>query len=713
MYVDQTLQHDLTYRLRLLDVLDRIAQVSLASENMEDVMRGVLDLVLEVFNADRAWFLHPCDPDAPCWGVLMERSRPEWPGLFALGKDIPTDRESAQIFRELLRTNGAIQYGPDTDHPVPRVIEPFSVKSQLMIALRPKIGSAWLFGLHHCASVVKHDEEDMHLFTAVAQRISDSLSGWISIRQNRESEEKLRGLYELSPLGIALTDMQGRYIEVNQAFQDICGYSAEELKSLDYRTLTPRKYEADETRQRESLQRTGNHGPHEKEYARKDGRLVPVQISSLLISGENDQKYIWSIVEDITERKRFEAEKEAMVAKTIESQTLLQTVLDSTPDWVFAKDRNYRFLFVNSAFAAAQGCAPKDMIGRPDTDFWSSELCLGDPALGIRGFHADDDAALAGNLTHNPNDPATLANGELRIFDTLKMPLLHNNGDCYGMLAYARDVTDRKAAERQLRELNEQLEARVEQRTHELSQAKSLAEAANQVKSEFLANISHEIRTPMNSILGMAHLAFRAETNPSNRSYLKKIQSSGEHLLGIIDDLLNFAKIDAGKIKIETIDFDLNNIMERLDNMIAGKAAEKGLELVVDIDHSIPNILRGDPLRLVQVLTNYADNAVKFTDKGRITIRAKKIEENETSCLVRFEVQDTGIGMNDEAKSKLFQPFQQADTSITRLYGGTGLGLAISKQLVEMMKGGEVGVDSIPGQGSTFWFSVQFGKGSA
>jgi signal transduction histidine kinase/HPt (histidine-containing phosphotransfer) domain-containing protein/ActR/RegA family two-component response regulator len=238
------------------------------------------------------------------------------------------------------------------------------------------------------------------------------------------------------------------------------------------------------------------------------------------------------------------------------------------------------------------------------------------------------------------------------------------------------------------------------------------AEAAVRAKGDFLANISHEIRTPMNTILGMAQLAFKAEHNPRQRDYLKKIQSSGEHLLGIIDDILDISRIDAGKLAIKVADFELAKVIDNLTNLVAKRAEEKNLRLSFDIDPSIPPWLRGDPLRLCQVLTNLANNAIKFTEKGEVVVRIKRVEDR-THALVRFEVQDTGIGMSRDETAVLFQSFQQTDSSTTRKYGGTGLGLVISKQLVEMMDGGKIGVESFPGKGSTFWFTVRLAEGVA
>jgi two-component system sensor histidine kinase/response regulator len=194
------------------------------------------------------------------------------------------------------------------------------------------------------------------------------------------------------------------------------------------------------------------------------------------------------------------------------------------------------------------------------------------------------------------------------------------------------------------------------------------------------------------------------------KDYLEKVQSSGKHLLGIINDILDFSKIEAGKLNVETVDFDLDKVLDNLANLIGDKASAAGLELIFDVDPGLPRDLQGDPLRLGQILINYANNAVKFTEKGEIVVRARKVEETETDLLARFEVQDTGIGLTPEQIDIVFQSFQQADTSTTRNYGGTGLGLTISKQLAGLM-GGEVGVESEHGVGSTFWFTARLGKG--
>ena len=269
------------------------------------------------------------------------------------------------------------------------------------------------------------------------------------------------------------------------------------------------------------------------------------------------------------------------------------------------------------------------------------------------------------------------------------------------------DITEQKNSEIELEQHRNHLEEQVAERTKELAAAKELAEEATKAKGDFLANMSHEIRTPMNAILGLNHLLRKTELDRKQHDYARKIQNSAQNLLGIINDILDFSKIEAGKLDIETVDFDLNSVVENISNMVEVKAKEKGLDLVFDIKKGVPIYLKGDPLRIGQIILNLSNNAVKFTEKGEIRISAELLETDGKDVKIQFSVRDTGIGLTEEQQAKLFQSFQQADTSTTRKYGGTGLGLAISKKLVEMM-GGRIWVESVYGEGSSFKFFCMF-----
>jgi len=264
----------------------------------------------------------------------------------------------------------------------------------------------------------------------------------------------------------------------------------------------------------------------------------------------------------------------------------------------------------------------------------------------------------------------------------------------------------------------ESLERRVQERTRELSEAneeirraRDDAEQATRMKSEFLANMSHEIRTPMNAVIGLSHLALRTGLDDRQRGYIEKIQASGQHLLGIINDILDLSKVEAGKLELERAGFELQKLLDHVAVLIGEKCHAKGLELAFDVAPDVPPQLVGDTLRLGQILLNYASNAVKFTEHGRIGISVRASERTVQDVLLHFSVHDTGIGLTPEQIDRLFQSFNQADSSTTRKFGGTGLGLAISKKLAVLM-GGEVGVDSERGKGSTFWFSARLALAS-
>jgi signal transduction histidine kinase/HPt (histidine-containing phosphotransfer) domain-containing protein/CHASE1-domain containing sensor protein/ActR/RegA family two-component response regulator len=364
--------------------------------------------------------------------------------------------------------------------------------------------------------------------------------------------------------------------------------------------------------------------------------------------------------------------------RALKQGVLLDTVLNNVDAHVYMKDNNRRYIYVNAKLAEAMGKPVHDIIGRLDRELM--------PTVAADAEWALERPVFADNVKRSGEAKYVGRDGVVQHQWTVKVPV-EIGRTVTAVIGLSTDVT-------------------------ELHRLKEEADAANQAKSDFLSNMSHEIRTPMNSIIGMAHLALKSVTHPKQRDYLQKIYHSGQHLLGIINDILDFSKIEAGKMELEVLDFTLDALLANISSQLGESASAKGLELVFEVWPGLSQPLRGDPLRLEQVLLNFTSNAIKFSEQGKVQIRVRLLEDRDTHTLVRFDVEDRGIGMTREQVRELFQSFHQADTSTTRRYGGTGLGLVISKQLVELM-GGRVGVDSEPGAGSTFWFTARLAKGAS
>ena len=422
---------------------------------------------------------------------------------------------------------------------------------------------------------------------------------------------------------------------------------------------------------------------YELTYIRKDGSRFPAVVSvTALRDAQNDIIGYLLIGTDNTVRKQIEADQKQLDQRLRDQQFYTRSLIESSIDAIMTTNPSGIITDVNKQMEALTGCTRDELIGAP---FKSS---FTDP----QRAEAAIKLVLGEKKVSNYELTARARDGKETVVSFNASTFYDRDRKLQGVFAAARDVTERKRLD------------------VELESAKSVAEKASLAKSDFLSNMSHEIRTPMNAIIGMSYLALKTELTPRQRDYINKIQGAGRHLLSIINDILDFSKIEAGKLTVERTEFELVNVLDNVAALFSQKTAAKGLELVFDVDKQVPHALIGDPLRLGQILINYCNNAVKFTESGEIDILIRLKEQTEQEVLLYCAVCDTGIGLTREQMGRLFQRFSQADTSTTREFGGTGLGLAIAKKLAELM-GGEVGVESVPGKGSTFWFTARLGKG--
>ncbi len=477
--------------------------------------------------------------------------------------------------------------------------------------------------------------------------------------------------FDAAPIGMALFNTDGEYVRVNAALCHLVGRPASALLGRRDQELThPDDRQSDVDAAWRILRGELQSWQCEKRFLRPDGGVVWAIANLTFLRDEDGNPISWvGQFQDITARKRDEKELQ-------ETLSLLAATLDATADGILVVDPGGTMTSFNHRFAEMWRLPDRVLASRDDAAALAAVLAQ------VR----DPDAFMAKveELYHQPgaesDDVIEFLDG--RVFERTSKPQ-RIDGSVVGRVWSFHDVSERR-----------RLEA-------DVASALATAQEASRLKSVFVATMSHEIRTPMNGVLGLTELLVDSDLDRTQRGHVLALRESGRTLMALINDVLDFSKIEAGKMDLEAIEFDLADAVRGATAAVAAQAREKGLDLHVDLGRDVPGRVRGDPLRLRQVLLNLASNAVKFTDAGRVTVAVAGAGDGR----LRFSVADTGIGIDESARSRLLEPFCQADSSTTRRFGGTGLGLTISAQLVELM-GGTLDFDSRLGEGSTFWFDV-------
>ena len=487
-----------------------------------------------------------------------------------------------------------------------------------------------------------------------------------------------------------------KFVWSNDAFPEMLGYTKEELIGQPSRIAYPndQAYAAFAETAYPVIQRNEAYKAQIQQQ-RKDGTLGWYMIGGSLLFPGSDHS-IWSVI-DITDQNNLKVTLNALTSDFV-------TFLEKAKDFVYFKDADSRFRFCSQSLADITGHNSwRDMLGKHDRDVF--------PADTAQVYSAEEEPIFReGEPLLNKIDPYYDVDGKPGWVSTNKWPIVDDHGKVVGIFGISRDVTQARQLEVELEKHRHHLEQLVEDRTAALSITKEAAEAANRAKSMFLANISHELRTPMNGIIGMTRIALRHVTDPKTIELLGKAMTSADRLLLLLNNLIEISKMEAERFTLERDTFRMETVLDNLQAHIGQKAELKGLQFNLDIAPEVTGYtLLGDPVHLGQVLATLTENAIKFTDDGSVILRGQVLAETSGDVMLRFEVQDTGIGIAADDQSRLFTSFEQVDGSQTRKYGGSGLGLAICKRLVELM-GGSIGVSSQIGAGSTFWFAIRLDK---
>ena len=483
----------------------------------------------------------------------------------------------------------------------------------------------------------------------------------------RISEAKYRQLHESLMDAFAIADMSGRIIEANSIFLNMLGYTGDEVRHLTIEGITPKRWRDISARHMDQVLNRGYSDLYEKEYLRKDGTLVPTEVRAVLLKDSAGRPVgNWVIIRDITERKKTEEQ-------IINAKREWEDTFDAITELIFIHDSDGRIIRANRAYGQMARMSLAELVGRPFYEIFPKtdspdDLCK--------------EAVNSGMSTLKEIKIDSIG----KTFSVRMYPKLDDKGKYLYSVHIMLDITERK----------KMIEAEIMQET---------AEAANKAKSDFLASMSHEFRTPLNAIIGFSELmatGLSGRLTDQQKEHVTDIFTSGQHLLSLVNDILDLSKVEAGRMELQMNEFNIERLVESSIALFKEKAYKHSLQMTLKITHGLDTMI-GDERKIKQVLFNLLGNAVKFTpDGGRIQVEATLTNDKE---FLKYSVSDTGIGISPEDQNKLFKPFEQVDTRLTRKYKGTGLGLSLCKQLVEL-HGGRIWVENEVGKGSKFIFVI-------
>jgi PAS domain S-box-containing protein len=648
--------------LWFLKSMDQVNRAIQGTNDLDQLMRDVLDAALAIFGCDRAWLVYPCDPKAISWNVPMERTRPEYPGAFVLGQDIPMEGEIIDVLQTLRAASGPVRFGPGADHPLPaETAKRFSIQSQIAMALYPKIDKPYVFGLHHCASSQAWTPQEERLFQEVGRRLSDALTSQLMLRNLRESEARFRTFVDHATDGFFLHDERGTILDANRQASKMLGYPLEELIGM-----TPADFDVDAAasfqEQFGARLAAGEVITFETHHRRKDASVFPVEVR-IRPFREARRKLGVALVRDITERKRAE---EALR----NSHNLLHAIVEGTSDAIYLKNLEGRYLMINSAGARVLGKTAEDVIGKDDRALFAPDTA--------RVIIERDRRVMMSGASQVFEEPATAA-GVTRTYLTTKGAYRDAHGQVIGLIGISRDITELKRLEEQFRQAQK-------------------VEAVGRLAG----GIAHDFNNLLTAITGYADLVLD-ELDPHTpiRGDIEELRKAADRATVLTRQLLAFAR----KQVIDPQVVNLNSLVLEMDKLIRRVIGED-IELCIRLARDVGQV-KVDPGQIEQVIVNLAVNARDAMPQGgTLTIETANVVLDQEYARTHVTVipgeyallgiSDTGIGMDNAVQQHLFEPF-----FTTKAPGkGTGLGLATCYGIVKQ-HGGYIWAYSEVGHGTS------------